>query len=357
MRAYIVTTLVGVFAIDENKKIVEFSAFSRNPKEVAEKLKRSEIEILPEEKEIAGRLGRKKIFVIFSNRKEGVKHAEPGNEFENYVRENLRKLAIQKGLIKDDAEYNKFLTQANLELTKVKIKKAVGADHLVIHAINSIDELDKSINILVERLREWYGLHFPEMDKIISNHEKFAALVGKFGTREKMDEEELKQFSEQSMGIDIEDEDVKVIQDIANQILQLYKLREKISTYIEKSLKKIAPNFSELAGSQLAAKLIAKSGGLDRLARMPSSTIQLLGAEKALFRFLHGHGKSPRHGLIFSHPLIQNAPDSERGKIARTLAAKLSIAAKLDFYNGEYKAPQMKKELEERVKEILSSKK
>lgn len=357
MRAYIVNTLIGVFAIDENKKVLDFKEFPKNPKEAAEKLKRSEIEILPEEKEIAGRLGRKKIFVVFSNRKEGVRHAEPGNEFENYVRENLRKLAIQRGLVKDDSEYNKFLTQVNLELTKVRIKKAVGADHLIIHAINSIDELDKSINILVERLREWYGLHFPEMDKIIQSHEKFATIVAKFGTREKIDEEGLKQFSEQSMGVDIEDEDVKVIQDIANQILQLYKLREKISVYIEKSLKKIAPNFSEIAGPQLAAKLIAKAGGLDKLSRMPSSTIQLLGAEKALFRYLHGHGKSPRHGLIFSHPLIQNAPDAERGKIARTLAAKLSIASKLDFYKGEYKAPQMKKELEERVKEILSSRK
>lgn len=356
MRAYIVTTIAGVFAVGEDKKILEFRPFGKNPKEIAEKLKLSEIELLDEEKEIRDKLAKKKALVIFSNRKEGVKHAEPGNEFENFVRENLRKLAMEKGFVKDDVEFNQILTQVNLELTKVKIKKAVGADHLVIHAINATDELDKSINILVERLREWYGLHFPEMDRIVSSHEKFAELVAKFGTREKIDEEDLKSFSQQSMGIDISDEDIKVIQDIANQILQLYKLREKIANYIEKSLKKIAPNFSELAGPQLAAKLIAKAGGLDKLARMASSTIQLLGAEKALFRYLHGKGKSPRHGLIFAHQFIQNAPDKHRGKIARTLAAKLSIAAKLDFYGKKFKADQMKKELQERVKEILGSK-
>jgi nucleolar protein 56 len=357
MKAFIITTFIGTFAVNESHKVLFFNPFKENPTEMAEKLKLSELEIIDEEKQMQQELWKKgyKQFV-FCVRKFGVKHVEPNSPAEQFVKENLRKLAIEKKVVRDQVEFNQLLTKVNLELTKVKIKKAIERDSLIIQANGAVDELDKSINVFVERLREFYGLHFPEMDRAISSHEKYAKIVEKYGLREKIDDPELKQFTQNSMGTEFTEEDLKAVQSLATQVLFLYKLRENLSKYLEKLLKEVAPNFSELAGPMLAAKLITKAGGLDKLARMPSSTVQLLGSEKALFRFLHGRGKSPRFGLLFNHPLIQNAPEKLKGRVARALASKLSIAAKMDYYSKKYNADEMKKQLQERVKEILSSK-
>ncbi len=357
MKAYLVPTIIGVFALDENNKILSFRPFPKDSRLAAEKFKTSEIELLDEEKQIKDQLGKKGFReFVFGYRKSGVKHTEPNNSAEQFIRDNLRKLAIEHKFVKDQSELNQFLTKTNIELTKVKIKRAVQRDSLVIQANGALEDLDKSINISMERLREWYGLHFPEMDRAVSNHEKFATLVSKFGSREAISDPELDQFKQKSMGADFSDDDIKMMQNFASKILDMLKLREEIAKYVEAVLKQIAPNLLDLAGASLATKLIAKAGGLERLSRVPSSTVQLIGAEKALFRFLHGKGKSPRHGIIFSHPFIQNAPDSKRGKIARTMASKFSIAAKLDYYSKEYKGEKLKKELQEKVKTILNSK-
>lgn len=357
MRAYIITTFIGSFGVDEQNKIVAFRPFPKNPEKIAEKFKTSEIEVIEEEKLLMQDLWKKKFKeFIFAVRKHDVKHAEPNNKAEQYVKENLRKLAIDKKFVKDQIEFNQLLTKVNLELTKVKIKKAVERDNMIVQAIGAIEELDRSTNILIERLREFYGLHFPEMDRIVSDHEKYAKIIEKFGSREKIEDPELNQFKEKSMGVDLAEDDIKAIQSLATLILSLYKLRENLLKYLEKLLKEIAPNFSELAGPTIAAKLISKAGGIGKLARSPSSFIQLIGAEKSLFRYLHGKGKSPRFGILVMHPLIQNAPEKLKGRVARTLASKLSIAVKMDYYSKEYKADKLKQELQERVKEILSSK-
>jgi len=357
MRAYIVTTFIGSFALDEKNKIISFRPFPKDPAKAAEKFKHSEIEVIDEEKQLTTDIWKKgfKDF-IYAVRKPEIHHAEPGNPAEQFVKDNLRKLAVDYKFVKDQSEFNQFLTKLNVELTKVKIRKAVGRDSLIMQAIGATDELDKSLNIFIERLREWYGLHFPEMDRIITNHETFAKIIENFGNRKNIEYEDLKKLKENSMGIELQEEDVNTIQEMAKQITQLYSLREKTAKYIDKTLKNVAPNLRELAGPMLAAKLIAKAGGLEKLAKSPSSTIQLLGSEKALFRFLHGKGKSPKYGIIFSHPLIQNAAPEKKGKVARILAAKLSLAAKVDFYSHEDRSEKMKKELNEKIKKVLSSK-
>lgn len=359
MRAYIVTTIIGVFGVDEKNKIVAFKLFVKNPTEIAEKIKLSEIGFIDEERQVRDELGKKgyRTF-IFGYRKTGVKHVEPNNQAEKFIKDNLRKLAVDHKFVKDQIEFNQLLTKINLELTKVKIKKAVERDSFVIQANGAIEEIDKSVNILAERLREWYGLHFPEMNRMVDKHEKYAKIIEKFGDRKNIEDPELNLIKEKSMGADINEEDVKTVQLFAGRILELYKLRENLSKYLEKILKEIAPNFTEIAGPMLSSKLIAKAGGLDKLARMSSSTIQLLGAEKSLFRFLHSKKKtgSPKYGILFSHPLIQNSPQEHRGRIARVLASKLSIAAKMDYYSKEYRGDKLKQELQERVKDILNFK-
>ena len=353
MRAYIITSFIGCFALDENNRIISFKPFPKEVEKIVERIKSKKP--IKEEIELVEELKQKGFDeFVFSIEREGVKF-EKETKAEKFIKESLAELAIKYKVVKNLAEFNQLLTKIGIELTKEKIKKAIERDKLVIQAVNAIDELNRVINIFIERLREWYSLHFPEMDRMIKNHERFAKLVSQFGSREKIDVKELKQFAEKSMGADFKAEDIRIIQSFASQIVSLYKLRDSLEKYLEKILKEVAPNFSELAGTILAAKLIAKAGGLGKLARMASSTIQLLGAEKALFRYLHGRGKVPKHGLIYIHPLIQKAPKKHRGKVARALASKLSMAAKIDFYSKEDKSKELKRELKERIKEILKS--
>src|SRR2546428_5070924 len=287
MKAYIVTTFLGTIAGDERNKIILVRSFPKDPEKMAEKLKLSEMEVTREEKNLMQELWKREYNeFIFAVRKSGAKHSEPGNAFENYVRENLRNIAIERKLVKDQIEFNQLLTRVNIELTKVKIKKSISRDILIINANSAIEEIDKSINVFIERLREWYAVYFPEMDRIISDHEKFARLIANFGERKNIDVPELNQFKEKSSGIDLQEEDIKTIQLYSSKILDLYRLRENLEKYEEKLLKEMAPNLRDLAGNALAAKLISKAGGLDKLARMATSTVQLIGAEKALFRFL-----------------------------------------------------------------------
>ena len=348
MRAYIATTIIGVFGLDDSRKIIFYKSFPRDPERIAQKLKQSEISFIDEERFVRTHLGNNGYTEI----KKGDSDAEV------FIKHNLRQLALDKKFVRNQAEFNQLLTKVNIELTKVKIKTAIGRDNLITHANGAIEELGKSINIFVERLREFYSMHFPEMDKAVESNEKFAKLVEKFGKRDNIDDAELKTMAPKSMGADFNGEDIKILQNFATEINRLYKLRQGMSDYLEKVLKEIAPNFTELATPMLAAKLISKGGGLERLSKMASSTIQLLGAEKALFRFLQSRGKSssPRFGLLFKHPLIQNAPEKLKGKVARVLAAKLSLAAKMDYYSKKYKADKLKQDLQQKVKEILSSK-
>ncbi len=218
--------------------------------------------------------------------------------------------------------------------TKYKIKSAFSKDKLIIQASNMHDELSKIINMFYERLSEWYGLYWPEKVKEIEHVEDFAQIVG----------EERKG---QSMGFDIDSEDLEIIKKTGEEIKNLISMRKGISEYIKKEIEKIAPNVSKIAGHNLGAKLISAAGSLKKFALMPSSTIQVLGAEKALFRHIRKGAKPPKHGIILSHELMSKVKKENRGKLARILASKLSMAAKIDFYsNGQ------KEEWKEMLEEI-----
>src|SRR3972149_2776381 len=212
MKAYIVTTFIGVFGVDERNKVLSFRPFPKDPAKAAEKFKLSELELLEEEKQVRDELGRRKFReFIFGYRKSGVRNVEPNNPAELFVKDNLRQLAISYKVVKDAAEFNHLLTKTSIELAKVKIKSAVSRDRLLIQANNAIEDLDKSINIFVERLREWYGLHFPEMDRAVSSHEKFVKLVEKFGPRSKIEDPELSLIKDKSIGADFPESDIETI--------------------------------------------------------------------------------------------------------------------------------------------------
>jgi len=349
MKTYIVLNPLGVFGVNEKKEIVDRVLFPKNEKKIVDVLLNKDL--TKEEKQLIERLKRKGYTKFVSSKKIEGYEFEADNLGERVIRHQFRQIAKDLGY--SDIQLNGLLTRIGIEFTKRKTKETVKKDRIVIQAINAIDEIDKSLNIFVARLREFYGLHFPEMNRVVEKHEKFVKIVSEYGLRDNIKEEGLVDLAKESMGIDLSEKDEEMIKEYATRIKELYKLREHMEKYVGNVLKEIAPNFTSLAGPLLAARLIAIAGGMDKLARKPSSTLQLLGAERALFRFLRGKGRSPRFGILFTHPSVQQVPDKLRGKIARILASKLSIAIKMDYYGKGDKSKELEKDLKKRIDEAM----
>ncbi|RLE38579.1 hypothetical protein DRJ17_03645 [Candidatus Woesearchaeota archaeon] len=222
------------------------------------------------------------------------------------------------------------IIKKNIEITKKQIKKSVTQDLLLVQSIHSIDEINKAINILLKRLREWYELYFPEFSKLKEDNETFVAEVSTFSRSDLMKKSKIRT----TMGADLETEDINAIKSLAEKINKLYKLRESQQNYLDKLAAKIVPKTTAVVGSNIAARLIAIAGCIKNLAMMPASTIQVLGAEKAFFRHLRTGTKMPKYGIILQHPLFERTPKKEHGKIARKLASKISISIKEDYFKN-----------------------
>ncbi len=254
--------------------------------------------------------------------------------------ENLKKILLY---FRNNKFFNDFY-DTNLQLTKSDIKNSVNNGVLIIQSINLAEELDKAINILVKRLREWYELYNPEFSRAIENHEKFVQEILDKEKSELLNE--LKIGLSDSIGADLKQEDLEPIRSLAHQIYDLYQLRKIQMDYISTLMDEFCPNIKAVCGTLIGAKLIEHAGSLKRLSEMPASTIQILGAEKALFRHMKTGAKPPKHGLIVNHLLIAKAPNKMHGKIARALSDKISIAAKVDYFQGKFIGDKLKEELE-----------
>lgn len=207
------------------------------------------------------------------------------------------------------------LKKINLELTKKDIVKATTRDNLIIQTIHSIDEITRCINKLATALKERYILYSPSILKI-KDLEEFLKKIPK--------------LKKEDMGIKLTKEDLSSMQEIYLEIINIKKIKKSQEKYLKKLMQEICPFLNEVATEIIGAKLIEKAGSLRKLAMMPSSTIQVLGAEKALFRHIKTKTKPPKFGVIFSHKSITTSKD--KGKAARQLAAKISIAVKKDFF-------------------------
>ncbi len=315
---YLYTSIIGSFVFNEHFKLKERVLFSEKEILNSYPLLEKEME-LEVEKKLKKRY---KIEVIDISHK----------KFEKIL-----------DFLKD---YTTDFYKANLIITKDRLKKAVNEDNLIIQAIDNISEIDKVNNLLIKRLREWYSLYFPELDNKIESNDDFVRFVVKSSKEKLMKELKIKD----SMGASLKNEDVSQIIELAKQTFSLHELRGKHEKYLEKIMEKYCRNITYLAGTLIAAKLIAQAGSLKKLVLFPASTIQMLGAEKALFRHITTGARTPKYGIIMQHPFIQNAKKEDKGKVARTLADKLSIAAKLDYFKGEFKADKLKKEIEKKFK-------
>ncbi len=271
----------------------------------------------------------------------GYELAESPQDFRT-LRKHFRDYAKSLGFAKDDEELNEFLSAFSVALSKRKLEGAISRDRLIVQAVRSLDDLTKTINVFLERLYEWYSLHYPEIKNV-----NITEIVARHGRRENVP------GFKSSVGVDLTEEDEKAVVEFAKMIIELEKQKKSLEKYISSSVKEIAPNFSSLVDPLLAARLLATAGSMEKLARMPASTIQLLGAERALFRHLQKQGKSPKYGIIFNSSLIQNAPNEQKGKVARLLSSKLMLAARIDYYSGRDDSQKMKKELMDEINKVL----
>jgi nucleolar protein 56 len=242
----------------------------------------------------------------------------------------------------------KLLHAAALARSKEQLVGEIKADKHIIHAINSINELTQTANLMSERLHEWYGLHWPEFTNRVSEKE-YLELIIEHGTRSEITTKADPEDTSESLGGELTETDIEAIKGLANILKEIYSERERLEKYVKTKVEDIAPNASRVAGPLITAKLIALTGGLERLSRVSASTIQLLGAEKALFRHLKDGSSPPKHGVIFQHPYLHSAPYWQRGKIARALASKISIAVKVDYYKGEFRGDDLEAQLKVRI--------
>jgi len=291
---YLITKWFGIFICDK-RGIKNKILFPKEENEIAKRLlKIDKNEILLEEKKITK--GMKKV-IVSEKRLQKIGEYSPSDPF-------FKKFEIKP----EDFDFSEdLLHKATLIVTKNRVEEKLASEDLqVIQMVNALDDLIQTSNLLSERLDSWSVIPTPK--------EKIQPLQNTFST-------------------------------VNNEIKSLEK-------QIEYDMKKIAPNMSKMTGPLIGARLISIAGGLERLATMPASTIQILGAEKALFRFKKEGGKPPKHGVIFQHSYINRSPKEIRGKIARMFATKIAIAAKADAFTKRDISKDLKDDLDKRIREI-----
>lgn len=236
-------------------------------------------------------------------------------------------IAVTEGYAEDREDYYARLHRATVAATKAAVSARERADdQQLIHAVRAMDDLTDTANELAERTAEWAGSLFEDAGTGIEGAREIATRATDGPSEER-------------------------VVALARRVVELTDERAALESYVERQAPAVAPNLSDLAGPVLAARLIALAGSLETLARKPSGTLQVLGAEDALFAHLRGHAPSPKHGIIYTHEYVRGTRAADRGSAARALAGKLTIAARVDHYSGERK-PELREDLEARMARI-----
>ena len=239
-------------------------------------------------------------------------------------------MALELKWVSSPAELNKLISAVHVLSAQQSIRQE-RRDVLAMRVVSFLDELDAGTNVFTEMLKEWYGMHNAGV-----------AL------------DPLKVIKEgKGDGMPFSAEDKKNVKRAAATVEEMGKTEKALTAYLETLMTEFAPNCSAIAGPVLAARFLVHAGGLDKLARLPSTTIQILGAEKALFRHLKEHTKAPKYGILFAHPAIQQAPLDKRGKVARLIAAKLALAARMDFFTHNDRSKQLARQLKKDIAAVM----
>ena len=261
------------------------------------------------------------------------------NELIRGIRSQLTSLI--SGLAESDM--NAMILGLSHSLSRYKLKFSPDkVDTMIVQAIALLDDLDKEINTYAMRVKEWYGWHFPEMGKVLVDNLAYAKTIKSMGFRTNASstdlsdilpeeiEAEIKTLAEVSMGTEISDEDIFNIKQLCDQVISITEYRAQLYEYLKNRMMAIAPNLTALVGELVGARLIAHAGSLLNLAKQPASTVQILGAEKALFRALKSKHDTPKYGLLYHASLVGQAGPKMKGKIARSVATKASLAIRYD---------------------------
>lgn len=375
MVVHIAECVLGVFAFDDEGLMLASKQFPRDAVEVAGRMASVQMGTPTEEhRELIAKLVEKgsrkftlELELLVEKLREEFQRAKFKAQLPNrageLLRTKLKEIAKEVGF----EEVDKLAREVNLILTRQKLRaEAAERDKLVIQATGVLNELDKFINILSGLIREWYSTHFPELNRLVQEHQSYLKLVLELGSREKFSQAVVKSTVEltdedaahiadaagSSLGAPFDELDIRVIQDCAREVFTLYKLRDQVAEHIDGLMAQVAPNLRAVVGGSIGGRLISLAGGLKKLARQPASTLQILGAEKALFRSLKGRAKPPKHGVIYQYPEVRGSPWKQRGKISRALAGKLSIAARVDAMSGKFVGDKLVANLKARIADI-----
>ncbi len=259
--------------------------------------------------------------------------------------QDTRKLAAASAVAEEEF---KKLRDIVISFTKKAVAASVSDDNLIIQASSAIGEINKAANMLVKRLREWYELYCPEASRQIGGHEEFVSEI--LGSSKAELLKRLKISEKESMGASIGKGDAEKILAFAAAVKQLYEKRKDLVDYLDVVMKRHCLNVAVVAGALTGAELMVQAGSLQRLAMLPSSTIQLLGAERELFRHLKDkRQRPPKAGVLHSHPFVTAAPKQRQGRIAKLLADKISIAARVDYFKGKFVGDTLLAELKKKL--------
>ncbi len=373
MPLYITHCAFGIFILDENDQVILKHLTYPDVETTVEYLDAVSQNVpIPELKEIIGQTGSEEI--VADNRSLArlisqlssipVRYDSRPTQTKMF-RSTIETYLIKDKIIERPEEAQHFLREVAISLAKRTIISASEErDILVKQAIDAIDEIDKTLNALSMKLKEWYSLHHPSLSKIVDDNETYAKIVS-LGGKQRISEEALRSAGlspilaqkiltdmENDAGAEFTPSDLGTMKGLAKRIVGLYEFRHDLEDYVTSLMQVVAPNISSLVRPMVGARLISMAGSLRELARKPSSTIQVFGAERALFRSLKTGADPPKHGVIYQSPEVHTAPYWQRGKIARALASALSIASRIDAYSDRDLGDYLREKLERRILEI-----
>eukprot|EP00388_Colpodella_angusta_P044327 GDKK01062482.1.p1 GENE.GDKK01062482.1~~GDKK01062482.1.p1 ORF type:complete len:507 (+),score=180.14 GDKK01062482.1:1-1521(+) len=257
------------------------------------------------------------------------------------------------------AKLSSNLTELDLERARVGLAHSYSRNKMqldpnrqdkpIMNASALIENMDKTNNSFAMKMREWYGWHFPELAKIVTDNDLYCRCVRVIGNRLNWSEDKKKALlavvgSEEvvdeimaalkiSMGREMAESDLSMVDSFTSVVVDMHSTRKQVGEYMTKKLSIVAPNLQAVVGDNIAAKLITHAGSLVNLAKAPASTIQIMGAEKAHFRALKTKGNTPKYGLLFNTSAVSKAAQKNKGRISRCLANKCSIASRIDAFS------------------------
>jgi nucleolar protein 56 len=367
---YIINLELGIVILDSGKNVIYFDKF-KDPINSHEKFKNRDYNEVLGNMEFLDKYKSCKILTNFPEAISLLKNKDfeeiekISPQMESFIQINKINFYLQSNHFSNEKEIINDLREFSLKWSSIRVQEA--SEQLDLHisqSINALDEIDKISNTLGTRMREWYGLHFPELDNLLQNAITYSLIVTGCGNRDNITKEFLEtidipenkvdiilEVSKRSRGGKITEQNLLIVQNIAQQVVSLSKIRKNLEEHIDNSMEEIAPNVKGLLTAAVGARLISKAGSLKRLSSLSASTIQILGAEKALFRTLKTGSNPPKHGILFQHPVIHSAPKWQRGKMARAVAAKTAIASRLDVYG---KNPEINQALSNKLNDRLT---